>query len=287
MLRTWKARDRHDRTRAPIRTWLHRNATNACLTTLEGQAQRPLPSGLCTPSEDPEPSETPGAPLTPAFDIPWPQPFPDTRFNTETRTDMRLTPVAAMQVPPPRQRAVLMLREVLEFTAAEAAEQLGTTAAAVNSTLYRARAALTDVGGPDEVTEPDDPQARPVIQGYVRPFEAADIPALMQLLTERGDPGDAAGAVVVPGQPRLRPVHRPHASDARDRLEHEASHRERAPTLAAYAPEPGDRNRLHTLQVFTVTGGRIAHNVVFADPHAFQAFGPPRQISTDEFRQAR
>src|ERR1039458_3267348 len=113
MLRAWKARDRYDRTRASVRTWLYRIATNVCLSALEGPARRPLPSGLGAPSEDP------GAPLTPAVDIPWLQPFPDARFDTGMRADMRLALVAAMQFLPPRQRAVLVLREVLQFTAAE------------------------------------------------------------------------------------------------------------------------------------------------------------------------
>jgi RNA polymerase sigma-70 factor (ECF subfamily) len=158
MLRAWKARDRYDRTRASVRTWLYRIATNACLSALEGRARRPLPSGLGAPGDDP------GAPLTPAFDIPWLQPFPDARFDTGMRADMRLALVAAMQVLPPRQRAVLVLREVLEFSAAEVAAQLGTTVTAVNSALQRARAALAEVGDASEVTEPDDPGVRAVIQ---------------------------------------------------------------------------------------------------------------------------
>jgi RNA polymerase sigma-70 factor (ECF subfamily) len=118
MLRAWKARDRYDPARASVRTWLYRIATNACLTALEGRARRPLPSGLGVPSEDP------GAALAPALDIPWLQPFPDARCEAETRTDLRLALVAAMQLLPPRQRAVLVLREVLDFSAAEVAGQL-------------------------------------------------------------------------------------------------------------------------------------------------------------------
>ncbi|WP_316745003.1 sigma-70 family RNA polymerase sigma factor [Streptomyces sp. MK7] len=281
MLRAWKARDRYDRTRASVRTWLYRIATNACLTALEGRSRRPLPSGLGAPSEDP------GAPLTPAFDIPWLQPFPDARFDAEVRTDMRLALVAAMQVLPPRQRAVLMLREVLEFSAAEVAEQLGTTAAAVNSALQRARAALVEVGGVEEVTEPDDAEARAVIQRYVRAFEAADVPALVQLLTD-----DAV--LEMPPVPLWYRGSRDYGLFM-DRVfamrgtgwRMTSLTANGQPALAAYAPEPGARHRLHTLQVFTVTGGRIRRNVVFADPQVFQAFGLPRQISSDEFRPAR
>ena len=77
MLRAWKARDRYDPARASERTWLYRIATNTCLSALEGRARRPLPSGLGAPSDDPR------APLTPALDIPWLQPFPDARFDVE------------------------------------------------------------------------------------------------------------------------------------------------------------------------------------------------------------
>jgi len=272
MLRAWKARDRYDRTRASVRTWLYRIATNACLSALEGRARRPLPSGLGAPSEDPL------APLTPAFDVPWLQPFPDARFDVGMRADLRLALAAALQLLPPRQRAVLVLREVLEFSAAEVAEQLGTTVPAVNSALQRARAALADADDAGEVTEPDDPRARAVIDQYVRAFEAADVPALVRLLADevvmemppvplwyvgsrnyglfmgrvfgmRG-PGWVVRRLTANGQP----------------------------ALAAYAPEPGGGHRLHSLQVLTLTGGRVTRNVVFADPHVFGAFGLPGQI---------
>jgi RNA polymerase sigma-70 factor, ECF subfamily len=178
MLRAWKARDRYDGTRASVRTWLYRIAANVCLSALEGRARRPLPSGLVAASSDP------GAPLTPAVDVPWLQPFPDARYDMGMRADLRLALVAAMQLLPPRQRAVLVLREVLEFSAAEVAGQLGTTVPAVNSALQRARAALADAGDAGEVADPDDPEVRSVIGRYVRAFEAADVPALVRLLTD-------------------------------------------------------------------------------------------------------
>ncbi|WP_326666647.1 RNA polymerase subunit sigma-70 [Streptomyces canus] len=281
MLRAWKARDRYDRTRASVRTWLYRIATNVCLTALEGRTRRPLPSGLGAPSQDP------GAPLTPALDIPWLQPFPDARFDLEVRADMRLALVAAMQVLPPRQRAVLVLREVLEFTAAEVAEQLGTTAAAVNSALQRARAALAEAGAVEEVVEPDDAGARAVIQRYVRAFEAADVPALVRLLTE-----DAV--LEMPPVPLWYRGSRDYGRFM-DRVfamrgtgwATTLLTANGQPALAAYAPEPDGSHRLHTLQVFTVTAGRVAHNVVFADPRVFETFGLPGRISSEEFREFR
>jgi RNA polymerase sigma-70 factor (ECF subfamily) len=283
MLRAWKARDRYDSTRASVRTWLYRIATNVCLTALEGRARRPLPSGLGPPSEDP------GAPLTPVFDIPWLRPFPDARFDTGLRADIRLALVAAIQVLPPRQRAVLVLREVLEFSAAEVAAQLRTTVPAVNSALQRARAALAaagyqrDAGG---VAEPDDPEVRAVIERYARAFAAADVPALVRLLADdavlemppvplwyrgRGDYGLFLRRVFELRGPgwSVRPL----TANGQ-------------PALAAYAPDNDSNNdsdnndetkKLHTLQVFTVTAGQVARNVVFADPRVFREFGLPER----------
>jgi len=272
MLRAWNARDQFDRTRASVRTWLYRIATNACLSALEGRARRPLPSGLGAPSEDP------GAPLTPAFDIPWLQPFPDARYDTGMRADMRLALVAAMQVLPPRQRAVLLLREVLEFSAAEVAEQLGSTVTAVNSALQRARSAVATAGDVGEVTEPDDPAVRAVIDRYVRAFEAADVPALVGLLTDEA-------VMEMPPVPLWYRGRRDYGLFMRRVFEMRGPGwavrqltANGQPALAAYAPQPGGGLGAHSLQVVTVTGGLVARNVVFADPRVFEAFDLPGQI---------
>src|SRR6478735_12651465 len=103
LLRAWRAADRFDPGRASLRTWLHRIATNACLTALEGRARRPLPSGL-------GPAGAVDTPLVPRHDIPWLQPFPDDRLGdpgdaVAARADLRLALVAAVQLLPPRQRA--------------------------------------------------------------------------------------------------------------------------------------------------------------------------------------
>ena len=147
LLRAWKARDRYDPAKASVRTWLYRIATNVCLTALASRGRRPLPSGLGAPSQDTE------APLRPALDVPWLEPFPDARFDADARADLRLAWVAAVQELPARQRAALVLRDVLDFSAAEVAEQLGTTVAAVNSALQRARVAVDGLGEAAEVRE--------------------------------------------------------------------------------------------------------------------------------------
>jgi len=173
---------------------------------------------------------------------------------------------------------MLVLREVLEFSSAEVAAQLGTTVAAVNSALQRARAALAEVGDAGEIAEPDDPEVRAVIHRYVRAFEAADVPALVRLLA----------ADAVPEMPPVPLWYRGSRDyglfirrvfDARGTgwgMRQLTANGQ--PALAAYAPEPGGGHRLHTLQVFTVTGGRVARNVVFADPRAFKDFDLPDRI---------
>ena len=281
LLRAWKARDRYDPARASVRTWLYRIATNACLTALDGSARRPLPSGLGAPSDDP------GAPLEPAFDIPWLQPFPSARFDVEARADLRLAWVAAVQALPARQRAVLVLREVLSFTAAEVAEQLATTVPAVNSALQRARATLAGLGEPDTFGEPDTPKARAVVRQYMRAFEAADVPALVRLLAD-----DAV--LEMPPVPLWYQGSRDYGLFL-DRVfamrgagwgtrELTANGQ---PALAAYVPEPEGGCRLHSLQVFSIQTGRVTRNVVFADPRIFHAFDLPQHISLDQFRSER
>jgi RNA polymerase sigma-70 factor (ECF subfamily) len=286
LLRAWKARDRYDPERASVRTWLYRIATNVCLTALESRTRRPLPSGLGAPGEDPR------VPLVPAPDIPWLEPFPDARFDLETRADLRLAWVAAVQLLPARQRAVLVLREVLGFTAAEVAGQLETTVAAVNSTLQRARATLAGSGerpDPTELTEPDDPEAREVVLRYARAFESADVPALVRLLAE-----DAI--LEMPPVP-LWYLGRQDYGRFMDRV-FEMRGRGWAtrqltangqPALAAYLPEAGAEGgfRLHSLQVFGVHGGRITRNVVFADLQVLEVFGLAARISSEKLRRDR
>ncbi|MEU2253776.1 RNA polymerase subunit sigma-70 [Nocardia xishanensis] len=215
------------------------------------------------------------------LDIPWLQPYPDSRFEISVRDDLRLALVAAMQLLPPRQRAVLILREVLEFSAAEVARQLDTTVAAVNSALQRARAALADVPGLDHITEPDDPEVRAVIHRYARAFEAADVTALVRLVT-------ADAVMEMPPVPLWyrgsrdygRFLHRVFQMRGTDwRMRYLTANGQ--PALAAYAAASDGGHRVHTLQVFTVTEGRIARNVVFADPSVLGMFGLPERIRSE------
>lgn len=185
LLRAWKAYDRFEG-KSSIRTWLHRIATNTCLSALEGRQRRPLPTGLGAPSADPT------AELVEAREVPWLEPLPDLAEDPAdpsvivgSRESVRLAFIAALQHLPPRQRAVLLLRDVLQWSSAEVAAAIGTTTIAVNSLLQRARSQLEAVGPStdDRLTAPDTAEAQDRLARYIAAFEAYDIDRLVELFT--------------------------------------------------------------------------------------------------------
>jgi RNA polymerase sigma-70 factor (ECF subfamily) len=197
-LRAWRAH-RAFEGRSSLRVWLYRIATNACLTALERRARRALPAGLGPPAEDPD---APAGPAEP--NVAWLRPIPDALVAAGgtaaedpaavvvRRESLRLALVASLQYLPPRQRAVLILREVLGFPAVDVAAMLDTTTAAVKSALQRARARLDRAAADGEPAgEPTDAQARALLGQYIAGFENADTAAL-----ERALRADAAIEVV-------------------------------------------------------------------------------------------
>ena len=182
-LRAWRSYGGFEG-RSSVRTWLYQIATNTCLTAMQHRARRPLPSGLAHPGN--EPSTSTRAELT------WLQPIPDALVTPESgdpavvavsRESLRLALIASLQHLPSRQRAVLILRDVLAFPATEVAGMLGTTTAAVKSALQRARARLDEVApAPERVSELDDPAARALLDRYIAAFENSDADALQRLL---------------------------------------------------------------------------------------------------------
>jgi RNA polymerase sigma-70 factor, ECF subfamily len=185
-LRAWRAYGTFEG-RSSVRTWLYRIATNACLNAVEQRSRRALPSGLGGPAADPD---APPAPAEPG--LAWLQPIPDALVTpaaqdpaaiVAARESLRLALIASLQYLPPRQRAVLLLREVLGFPAAEVAAMLGTSAVAVKSTLQRARARLEEAApAADDMIEPADPRARELLGQYIAGFEQADIESLEKAL---------------------------------------------------------------------------------------------------------
>jgi RNA polymerase sigma-70 factor (ECF subfamily) len=269
--------------RSSLRTWLYRIATNACLRALENRDRRPLPSGLGGPGEDA------AGPLVAARpEVPWLEPVPDALLGAApadpasivvSRASVRLALIAALQYLPARQRAVLILRDVLGWRAAEVAELLGVNTTAVNSVLQRARAQVERVApAEDEMREPDDPDSRALLDRYATAIENADIGTIMRLLRDdavlempplptwfagREQVGRflAARVVNAPGWFRMVAV----AANGQ-------------PGLAAYMRDGDGGYRAHAIQVLTVTGSSIARIVSFNDPGLFPVFGLPEDL---------
>ncbi|WP_350274500.1 RNA polymerase subunit sigma-70 [Kribbella sp. HUAS MG21] len=182
-LRAWRSWDGFEG-RSSVRVWLYRIATNVCLTALDQRNRRALPSGIAAPSTDvaADPPPTPDG-------IGWVEPLPESLVASDPasivtlRESLRLALIAALQYLPPKQRAVLILREVLAFPAAEVATMLDTSVAAVKSTLQRARARLDETApSQTDVLEPTDPRSRALLDDYIAGFENADTAALERAL---------------------------------------------------------------------------------------------------------
>ena len=189
LLRAWQHLDGFEG-RAPIRAWLYKIATNVCFDRMAKRPRRALPSAMRLPSD-------PGQPFEPPVLEPiWLEPFADSLIadasgNPDARHGLResvsLAFVAVLQTLTPEQRVVLVLRDVLEWRAAEVAEMLDMTVSAVNSALRRARVALGKRYQPERLTtlsQPKNPLVRDVLEQYVQAWERADVSALVALLRD-------------------------------------------------------------------------------------------------------
>jgi RNA polymerase sigma-70 factor, ECF subfamily len=277
-LRAWRSYDGFEG-RSSVRTWLYRIATNVCLTALERRGRRPLPSGLGGPADDP------AAPLVAGPEVPWLQPFPgaasaegaDPAVVTASRAGIRLAFVAALQHLSARQRAVLIMRDVLEWPAAEVAEALGTTTTAVNSGLRRARAQLAQaLPAEEQLAEPAEPDRRAVLDRFAAAFENADLSALAELLRE-----DVtlempplltwfAGRQAVVSFLAASP---PFAAPGQLRLVSVMANGQ--PAFAAYQRGSDGAYHAYAVTVPTVTATGIARIVTFFNPALFTSFGLP------------
>jgi RNA polymerase sigma-70 factor (ECF subfamily) len=189
MLRAWRFAGGYDESRGSVRTWLYRIATNACLAYLEGRQRRVLPVDLNGPSPSPDIAK-----IGERLEIPWLEPFPDALAGSgdpsavvEIRDSIRLAFIAALQHLPPRQRAVLIVRDVLAMSAAETASLLEMTVAAVNSALQRARAQLAAVSPSADgagLVQPPDEESRDLLDRYIAAFTSMDVEALKGTLRE-------------------------------------------------------------------------------------------------------
>jgi RNA polymerase sigma-70 factor (ECF subfamily) len=284
-LRAWRGISGFE-DRASFRAWLHRIATNACLNALAKRtaARRVLPE-----TEGPPWRDMPAGP--PATEIAWLEPYPDSALEGvadpapgpdaryEMRESVQLAFIAAIQHLPPRQRAVLLLRDVLGWSGAETAAQLGASVASVNSALQRARSTLKqrfDRGRPQGPMA--DEQQRALLERYIRAWEDSDLDDFVALLREDAVlsmppwPHWYAGrqalatffgwAITSVGHGR-RPF----------RLLPTAANRQ--PAGVMYVRDDGGRFRAHAVHVLTLRDGVIAGLTAFRDPRLVSAFGLP------------
>ena len=260
--------------RAALRTWLYRIATNACLRALQNSARRVLPAGLGAASVDPE------------VDIdasksgyPWLEPIPDT-FTPEAavtaKQSIRLAVVTAMQELPARQRAVLILRDVVQFSAAEVAELLESTPAAVNSALQRARAHLAEVApNDDEAIEPEDRELMSLVERYCAAFENGDMAALTALLQEDVRLEMPPFAVWFSGRDAVTRFLAARALDRPGDVLMVPTSANGQPAVADYRRDVAGVLQAHAIHVLTPGETGIAALTVFLEPALFEVFDLP------------
>jgi RNA polymerase sigma-70 factor, ECF subfamily len=286
-LRAWRAFDQFDPRRASLRTWLYRIATNVCLTALKDRGRRLLPSAMVHVYEDPD-----AGPLDPKPEIPWLQPIPDLLLGSESpdpativssRTSVRLAFVAALQLLPPRQRAALILRDVLAWRSHEVADFLDTSPAAVNSALQRARAQMTEqMPAEEDIVEPEQSDQRAVLDSYVAAFEGSDMSALTRLLHRDAVLEMPPFLSWFAGRDALRRffavIWARRKSGAWRMVPTRAN---RQPAAVAYVRGEDGQLRAHSVQVFTIRPQGIERIVAFLEPGLFERFGMPAMWGPD------
>jgi len=290
-LRAWKHLDAFQG-RSTFRAWLYRIATNACLDALDSRARRVLPHHVMAPS-------TPEVALPPRNDIAWLQPFPDRLWEpvapseaepdaeVVARETIELAFLAAIQHLPPRQRAVLILRDVLGWPAKQTAEVLDGSLASANSALQRARATLKqhlperriDWAPSAEPTE----RERAVLRRYMDAVERGDLETVAGLLAEdvRATmppfPMWYLGRDAVVGS--LAASWDPAKPGYVGRFRMVPTRANRQPAVAAYVQAPGDRvYRAFAIGVVRIERGRIVELTAFHDPDLFAAFALPTEL---------
>ncbi|GAA2050999.1 sigma-70 family RNA polymerase sigma factor [Catenulispora yoronensis] len=297
MVRAWQGRAGFQG-RASLRVWLYRIATNVCLRGLERRERLPMPSALGAPSREPD-----VLPVRSPPEVRWLEPAPDALLLgggtpaggvvdpaavVALRAGVRLAFISALQLLPARQRAALILRDVLAFSAQETAEVLQTSTAAVNSALQRARAQIAGAGlEEDEVLEPSEPAVREQLGRYLQAFEDADVNALLRLLRDdvvlemppmaawfrgRADAGRFLGTYVLskPGQFRNVPIGVNLQTG-----------------FAAYQLEDDGMLHAHAINAITVTRRGISRIDAFLDAELFPVFGLPLVLPPDAMNSRR
>jgi RNA polymerase sigma-70 factor (ECF subfamily) len=285
-LRAWRTRTSFSfRGRSKLRAWLYRIATNACLDLLRRRPRRLLPEQVAAAAD-------PAAPLAPPADLPWLQPYPDRLLDSiasaedepaavvVARETIELAFIAAIQHVPPRQRAVVILRDVLGFPAKDTASLLDVSVSAVNNALHRARTTLRDHlperrtswARSSELTE----EERKLLRRYVDAHERGDADELAQLLREDARLTMPPHPVWLAGRTAVLIASRRGFEPGFGQLRTLVTAANRQPAAAHYLRRPGESEyRPLALDVLRVEEGRIAEIASFVFPELFPAFGLP------------
>jgi RNA polymerase sigma-70 factor (ECF subfamily) len=279
MLRAWKGLDRFEG-RSALRSWLYRIATNVCLDMLKGPQRRARPMDL-------GPASTADSVLAPpVVERAWVQPIADAQVLpaegdpaelAAARESIRLAFVAALQHLPPRQRAVLILREVLRWHATEVAELLETSVASVNSALQRARATLAQADPSENSPLQVDDEQRELLARYVDAFERYDIPSLVALLHEDATFCMPPYAQWLQGPTEVSRWLTGQGIGCR-RSVLVATAANGCAAFGSYRRTAPNRHDAFALQVIEVSGGRISTWYNFLGPEAFEPLGLPTSL---------
>jgi RNA polymerase sigma-70 factor (ECF subfamily) len=271
MLRAWRSLERFEG-RSALKSWLYRIATNVCFDSLAGRERRARPIDL-GPAREPVMENLEELP-----EATWLTPLPTPEEEVERRESLRLAFVAALQHLPPKQRATLILCEVLRWQASEAAELLDTSVASVNSALQRARATLAkaEVGAPTEL----DDDARALLERYVAAFEAYDIDRLTELLHEDAVMSMPPYSLWLQGRDDVfRFFLGPGAGCAGSKLV-PAPAANGLPAWGQYKPSESGGYEPWALMVVDLSEGRVGELTFFLDtPRLFPLFGLPDHLA--------
>jgi RNA polymerase sigma-70 factor (ECF subfamily) len=276
-LRAWRSYGGFEG-RSSVRTWIYQIATNRCLTELAARGRRMLPSGISGPEPDPHADlEVAG------IEVNWLQPAPDAVVLPDSadpaaivaaREGLRLALIASLQYLPPRQRAVLVLRDVLAFPASEVAVMLGTTTASVKSALQRARARLEELALVDRrITEPTAPRARALLDEYIAAFENADAAALERLLVEDATLEATPLRTWFAGRNTCVPFLRDRLLGSPGVWRMLATSANGQPAAAVYTRDQSGNYQPYGMCVLTVTEAGIRRITSFGDPRLVSVFG--------------
>jgi RNA polymerase sigma-70 factor (ECF subfamily) len=286
LLAAWRGLDRFEE-RASMRAWLYKIATNRCLNSLRASARRPAPAPAPWPGAPPPEPTRRAEPL-------WLQPYPDALLDDlpdtapgpearyESREALALAFTAGLQRLPPRQRAVLVLRDVLGYPAAEAAGILDTTETSVNSALQRARATLgaqAETAGHDPAPPPGSARERAVIDRFVDAFEAADTARLVDLLTDDAWMSMPPEPLEYQGHAAIAEFYLSRTWWGAHPIRMVPTRANGQPAFGYYLQDPHAAvDRANGLIVLTLAGDKICAITRFGDNSLFPHFGLPRTL---------